>query len=326
MPNIITPRPEYRTTAVRPAWADLPPDVRQLISRQLGGIEAARPSAGSGFTQGFAAVIDGTDGTQFIKAASATDAPQIADCYRREAQINPALPNVVPAPRLKWIEDTDGWVVLGFDAVKGSMPDAPWKPNDLGATLDAYTITAEALSTAPSGLQQVGLKPLGETDDFDDWRNLAGGTTPSAVLPAWMPAALVDILAVLESGWQQAVTGDSVLHYDLRQDNILIDTSNTAWICDWNWPVLGASWFDLTLLLATAHADGHDASSLFKNHPAARGAHDEQLDAALAALAGVFLVSGAQPARPESPHLRQHQTWCGEVTLRWLADRQSWRL
>ncbi|MDO0936618.1 hypothetical protein QQY66_34740 [Streptomyces sp. DG2A-72] len=41
-------------------------------------------------------------------------------------------------------------------------------------------------------------------------------------------------------------------------------------------------------------ADGHDATTLFAAHPTALGVADEQLDAALAALTGVFLVSGAQ--------------------------------
>lgn len=107
---------------------------------------------------------------------------------------------------------------------------------------------------------------------------------------------------------------------------VLIDAGGAAWICDWNWPCLGASWFDLVLLLATAFADGYDATALFAAHPTARGVADEQLDAALAALSGFFLVSGAQPPADWSPHIRQHQTWCGEVTLRWLADRRRWTI
>ncbi|EKX65420.1 hypothetical protein [Streptomyces ipomoeae] len=59
-------------------------------------------------------------------------------------------------------------------------------------------------------------------------------------------------------------------------------------------------------------------------HPTARGVADEQLDAALVALSGFFLTTGGQPPADWSPHIRQHQTWCGEVTLRWLADRRGW--
>lgn len=326
MPNLITPRPPYTSTAARPNWEDLPRHVRGLISRRLGGATSARPSAGSGFTQGFAAVIAGVSGAEFVKAVNSADSPHIADCYRREALINQALPEPVPAPRLRWSEEQDGWVVLGFDAVDcGRMPSAPWRPDELTATFEAYTTTAEALSTPPAALQMVGLKPIGDDSDFADWRNLTGGATSADVLPAWVPTHLLDALAGLEAQWRKAVAGDSILHHDLRQDNVLIDTNSRAWICDWNWPCLGASWFDLVLLLAAAHADGHDATTLFWEHPTARGVDGERLDSALAALAGFFLVSGAQPAPDWSPYLRQHQTWCGEVTLRWLADRRGWR-
>lgn len=326
MPNINTPRLQYSSTAVRPRWDDLPQGIRRLISRRLGGVVDAGPSAGSGFTSGFAAVVRGADGPKFVKAVNANDNAVIADCYQREALINQALPIEVPAPRLRWIEETeDGWIVLGFDAVDGGrMPSAPWKPDELASTLDAYTITAEALSTPTATLQQVGLKPSGDGSDFADWRDLSGGTISADSLPAWVPTNRLEALAELESQWRQAVAGDAVLHYDLRQDNILIDTAGAAWICDWNWPCLAASWFDLVLLLATAHADGHDATTLFTSHPTARGVDDEQLDAALAALSGFFLVSGSRPPADWSPYIRQHQTWCGEVTLHWLADRRGW--
>ncbi|WP_063793976.1 phosphotransferase family protein [Streptomyces graminilatus] len=325
MPNIVTPRLQYNSTAVRPRWGDLPQGIRQLISRHLGGAVDAEPSAGSGFTSGFAAVAHGISGTQFIKAVNGAENTVIANCYRREALINRALPAEVPAPRLQWIEEQDDWVVLGFDAVDGGrMPAEPWQPNELDATLNAYATAAEALAAPSVQLLELGLKPVDAEGDFTDWRDLQAGRTRPELLPAWVPLRLTPQLAELESQWRKATAGTAVLHHDLRQDNVLIDTSDAAWICDWNWPCLGASWFDLVLLLATAFADGHDATTLFAAHPTAHGVADEQLDAALAALSGFFLVSGAKPPADWSPHIRQHQTWCGEVTLRWLADRRSW--
>ncbi len=281
---------------------------------------------GSGFTSGYAAVIRGAHGSQFVKAVNASANAVVADSYRREALINEALPAPVPAPRIQWREERDGWLVLGFDAIDGHMPVAPWRADELTATLDAYAQTAEALGAPSERLRQIGLKPLGDGGDFDDWRTQAS-TGPGAVtLPKWVPTEKVDVLANLEAEWRQSAAGNAVLHNDLRQDNVLIDAHGTAWICDWNWPCLGASWFDLVLLLATAFADGHDATALFHAHPTARGVDGEQLDAVLAALSGFFLVSGAHPPADWSPYIRQHQTWCGEVTLRWLADRRGWYL
>ncbi|WP_172387265.1 phosphotransferase family protein [Streptomyces sp. MNP-20] len=326
MPNTITPRLQYSATAMRPRWDDLPQAIRRLIARRLGGAVDAGPSAGSGFTNGFAAVLRGAGEPEFVKAVNANNDAVIADCYKREALINQALPIEVPAPRLRWTEETeDGWIVLGFDAIDGGrMPAAPWKPDELAATLDACTIKAQTLATPSAALQEAGLKPIGDASDFADWRDLTSGATSVDILPAWVPTDRMDALAELECQWRRAVAGDAVLHHDLRQDNVLIDANGAAWICDWNWPCLGASWFDLVLLLAAAHADEHDATTLFADHPTGHGVNGEQLDAALAALSGFFLVSGAQPPADWSPYIRQHQTWCGEVTLRWLADRRGW--
>ncbi|MFG3041767.1 phosphotransferase family protein [Streptomyces sp. NPDC048330] len=327
MSKIFTPRLQHTATAVRPHWSELPPHVRALVTRHLGGSVQPGRSVGGGFTSGYAAVIRGVHGSEFIKAVDASGNAVVADCYMREALINQALPESVPVPRIRWVEEQDGWLVLGFDAVEGGhMPAVPWRVDELTASLDAYATTAEALAAPSEQLQEVGLKPVGDGGDFDDWRTQASGGPSVVTLPGWVPTGKVDVLADLEEAWRQAVAGSAVLHHDLRQDNILIDARGSGWICDWNWSCLGASWFDLVLLLATAHADGHDATALFQAHPTAVGVDGEQLDAALAALSGFFLASGARPPADWSPHIRQHQTWCGEVTLRWLADRRGWSL
>jgi thiamine kinase-like enzyme len=162
---------------------------------------------------------------------------------------------------------------------------------------------------------------------FAGWRRFAAGHLSSSLLPDWFPRELIVPLAHLEDGWVAATAGTAVVHADLRQDNVLLDNSGKAWFCDWNWPCLAASWFDLGPLLVTAHADGHDATALFKAQPYVIDVADEQLDALLAAIAGYWLVAGSGPQfTSASPLLRQHQTWSGEATIRWLAERRAWRL
>ncbi|MFI9326399.1 phosphotransferase family protein [Kitasatospora sp. NPDC052868] len=319
----ISARPQYESTAARPAWRDLPAAVRQLVVRRGGGAVAGVTTAGGGFTPGFAGVVRGPHDTQFVKAVDTAAHPVIADCYRREVGINRALPAGVSAPRVRWAQEAAGWLVLGFDAVdRARMPANPWRPEELAATLDACAAYAEALAAPSPELLALGLQPIAEAETFDHWRRLAGGGTDP--LPAWFPRELIAPLAELEADWAAAATGGSVVHLDLRRDNVLLDTDGRAWICDWNWPCLGASWFDLPLLLATAHADGHDADALFAAQSVARGVAPEQLDAVLAGLAGYFLVTGAQPDPPgTTPALRRHQTWSGEVVLRWLSERRG---
>ncbi|MFJ6378885.1 phosphotransferase family protein [Kitasatospora sp. NPDC092039] len=281
MPSTRTPKPSAGATAVRPRWSQLPDGVRSSVERRLGGRVVAGPSAGSGFTPGFAAVLYGPRGPRFVKAANSASDPVIADCYRREALINRALPADVPAPRLRWLDEEDGWVVLGLDAVDAArMPADPWRPAELAAVLDTWTAIARELEHPNRALLDIGLKPFAEQRSLDGWRRLAAGERADD-LPQWFPRRLIEPLAELESGWAPAAAGDSVLHFDLRRDNVLFDGRGRTWVCDWNWPCLGPSWIDLTVLLATAHADGHDASRLFAEHPTARGVAPEQLDAVL---------------------------------------------
>ncbi|TQF01948.1 aminoglycoside phosphotransferase [Kitasatospora acidiphila] len=252
----------------------------------------------------------------------------MADNYRRESRINAALPDGVPAPRVRWVnESPDGWVALGIDAVNGArMPVDPWQQNELDAVLVACSRTAELLAEPSRQLLDQGLHPLADEVSFEYWRQADAGTAAVDELPDWFPRCLIAALAELESTWIEATAGSSVLHHDLRRDNLLLDPIGQVWICDWNWPCLGASWFDSSLLLATAYADGYDATALFSAYSPARGVSPEQLDAALAALCGLFLFNGALPAPAGSPSLRQHQTWCGEVALRWLAERRRWNI
>lgn len=116
----------------------------------------------------------------------------------------------------------DGWVVLGFDAVDGRMPHLPWRPDELSAVLAAYADVAEALGPTPDSFAEAGLEKFAESEsDFSFWRQRACGMPPR--LPGFMLARWIGPLAELEADWRAATVGDSVMHHDLRADNILID-------------------------------------------------------------------------------------------------------
>ncbi|WP_018349309.1 hypothetical protein [Longispora albida] len=317
----------YDSTAVRPGWDSLPAGVRDAVAARLsGGPLTSGPPAGGGFTRGFAGVVAGAAGTKFIKASNQEI---ISRSYRREALINPRLPAGIPVPRLDWSLELDGWVVLAFDAVPGArMPAQPWRREELDATLRAWDEVASALASPPQALLDVGLLTA-EADAgaaFSAWRHEAAGSLRMK-LPRWLPRDLVVPLAWLEDAWPAATAGTAVAHADLRQDNVVLDSAGQPWFCDWNWPCLAASWFDLATLLVTASGDGYDASALFAAQPSARDAAPEQLDALLAAISGYWLAASAEsPVPSASPMLRQHQRWSGETALRWLARRRGWRL
>lgn len=326
MPARLPPVP-YHAAAARPHWLDLPPALRTTIEDRLGSPVIDVAVAGGGFTRGFAAVVRTASGDlAFLKAASWDRQPRLADWYAREAAVTNALPVGVPAPGARWTLTAAGWFVSCLDAVEGRTPDLPWRPDDLAATLAAYAATAAALREPPAALLALGIPRLSDVAraELSWWREIAEGREELPPVPGYVPQRLADLVA-LEGQLPYHAEAPGVIHGDLRLDNIIVDRTGGAWICDWTWPCLGPAWFDLVPLLITVYASGLDADVVFATHPAARDAPSDGLDAALAALSGYWLTGAVAPFSADaSPLHRQHQRWSGETALEWLARRRGW--
>jgi aminoglycoside phosphotransferase (APT) family kinase protein len=312
MRAISLPDVPYGATAVRPGWLDLPESLREAITARLGGPIVAARSAGGGFTRAFAAVLETAAGTSvFVKAAPLTE--PTSEWYAREASITAALPPAVAAPRPRWTMTHSGYFALALDAVDGEVPTLPWAPEHLDATVSAWLTAASALAVPPLP----GLPALADIAraEMSEWSTIAGGYAP---IPRSVPADRLPALAALEQRLPEAVAGPGMLHGDLRIDNVLIDRSGRAWLCDWTWPCLGAPWFDTVTLLVTAYASGAEVDRFLADAPAGG------VDAALAALAGYWLTRAEGPASTASPHSRQHHRYSGRAAMSWLAARQGW--
>ncbi|MGH8793911.1 MAG: aminoglycoside phosphotransferase family protein, partial [Stackebrandtia sp.] len=119
----------YDATAVRPAYADLPATVRAEIAARVGGEPMRVDVAGGGFGGGFAARVTGPKCEFFVKATSPHN-PYVLNACQVEARVNPALPEGVPAPRLRFSSEVDDWLVLGFEAAPGRAPRLPLSAAD----------------------------------------------------------------------------------------------------------------------------------------------------------------------------------------------------
>ena len=51
------------------------------------------------------------------------------------------------------------------------------------------------------------------------------------------------------SRFAEVTAGDTLVHTDIRDDNLILGDADQVWICDWNWPVAGAAWLDTVFLL-----------------------------------------------------------------------------
>src|SRR5205823_3715912 len=79
-------------------------------------------------------------------------------------------------------------------------------------------------------------------------------------------------LVALEAAAPEATTGTTLLHADLRADNILLTPSRVFFI-DWPWASLGASWVDLLFMLpSVAMQGGPKPWQIFDDHPLGRRA------------------------------------------------------
>jgi aminoglycoside phosphotransferase (APT) family kinase protein len=320
------PAVPYASTAVRPFWADLPADLRAAISARLGSQVTWATTAGGGFTRGFAAVLDTADGQRvFVKAASLATQRHLTDWYAREVAVTAALPAQVPAARPRWTLTAAGHYVICLDAIEGHMPDLPWQPAELDAALAAWAVAAEALREPPAELVAVGLPALSDLvrNDLSWWREIAAGREAVPPVPSWVDKQLDDLVA-LEAALPGYVHTDAVTHCDLRLDNVIVDPTGAAHLCDWTWICFGPAWWDTASLLITAYASGLDADALFAAHPTARDAPADGLDAALAALGGYLLTRAEAGPTGASPHIVAHQRWTGGVALAWLASRRGW--
>jgi hypothetical protein len=320
MPPITGPRgtsdlpviPNGRT-AQRLEWLLLPPMVRRMVEDRFGTDVVEARSAGGGYTPGCASELTGADGRRiFLKAASRQAQRPFAEAYALELRRLRELPDGLPVPRLLWSHEDDLWVVLGLEHVDGANPVRPWDRGQLDLCLDALEVVARRLTPSPMRLSTFAA-------DFADFP--AGWDHVRRTVPEWPH---LDEAATLAGRWEEATAGDTVVHTDARDDNFMLTTEGTAYLCDWNFPVVGAAWIDTVCLLTSAFGDGVDADAVLAERPVTRDVDPEHVDVLLALLCGYFLERRAQPAPYSSPFLRKHQDWYAEVSWAWLARRRGW--
>ena len=118
-----------------------------------------------------------------------------------------------------------------------------------------------------------------------------------------------------------ASNGETLLHTDVRADNVLLTPDRVVFV-DWPHVCLGAPWVDLLAFLpSVAMQGGPKPWELFDDHPLARDAAGEHVDAVLAALAGFFVHRSTQPPPPGLPTIREFQRAQGAESVAWLRRR-----
>ncbi len=303
-------------------WTAIPAHLRATVERRLGGRVVESVTQPGGFSPGVAVRLRLADGRRaFVKAVGDIN-PESPDIHRAEARIAGALPTGTPAPRLLGCIDADGWVILMLEDIEGQTPAMPWQAAELDRVLAAMTDLAVAMTPAPIEAPGVAARfnALGR-----GWRELARSWPVGAArLDPWV-ADHLDELVALESGWEAAASGATLVHADVRADNILLTEDRVVFV-DWPWACLAAPWFDLVAMLpSVAMQGGPQPEEILARHPVASGADPTAITAVAAALAGMFVWLAGRPDPPGLPTVRAFQRRQGEVALAWLRGRTGWR-
>jgi aminoglycoside phosphotransferase (APT) family kinase protein len=310
----------------RLVWADLPDHVRNGIEGVLGAPVVETTSEPGGFSPGLAARVVLADGRRmFVKAVNSARNVESVRLLSSEARILAALADVdlrppVAVPALRGQYVNGDWIALLITEVDGRTPAIPWRTAELDRVVDAVQMLGECLTPAP-------LAAPAMTEAYatvmNQWRTLAG----SRDMPAGLPPRAVsnlDRLAELEAGWPVAAAGNTLLHLDLRADNLLL-ADDEVFVVDWPHACVGAAWVDLLVMLPSVIMQGGDPERCWRRYPAGRDIAADQVHAVLAALAGYFAVSATRPAPPELPRLRGFQRAQGDAALSWLRARGALR-
>lgn len=311
-------RPQLGHTAVRPAWETLPEPIRHAVAEQLPAPIVSVANQGGGFTPGIAAQLRLADGTAVFVKAVPTAHP-LADTYRHEGHTAARLPLATPAPRLRWTATTGAWVVLVFDNVDGRHPDLTPGSADIGLIVNAVAAMSEALTPCP--ILNVEPSSTARGDWLHGW-DLISDQIP-ADLGAWERRHLNELVKA-ETLWRAHADGPTLVHGDIRPDNLLVTAAGTAAVVDWARASCGASWQDVADLVPHLIMAGHTsaaAESCLAEVPAWQRVDAEVLTSYAVAYAGYWTRMSRQPAPKGVPHLRSYQHHAATAAIAWVRHR-----
>ncbi|WP_448613538.1 hypothetical protein [Modestobacter sp. URMC 112] len=305
-------------------YDQLPAGLRARIDAAIGSpVVAVSPRRG-GFSPGPAVVATCADGTSaFVKAVGTPLDPHTPDLLRNEAAVAAGLPASLPVPRLRaqveWAADGEEWVALVFGVVDGAPPPLPWTATSAGRAVAAVDRFARLATPCPLPGLRLSAELL--SAELSGWRALAAEPPPD--LHPWEVDHLDWLTAVPDRLAQRGgLAGDTLVHLDLRADNLLFTPDGGVVLLDWAWACRGAAWIDVVLLALDVAVHGDlDPESLVAGLPAVAAADPRDPTDLLAGLAGMWAVTMRRPSPPGLPTLRAFQRRFHDAALEWVQRR-----
>jgi Ser/Thr protein kinase RdoA (MazF antagonist) len=254
----------------------------------------------------------------FVKAVGTVSNPESPFLHRREARVARELSGCPQVPRLIAQHDDGDWVALIYEKVDGRPPNEPWLESELDLVLRHLASLHEMLTPCPVPDLETTATYFGGM--FTGWRSLAATVSAPPVLNEWSRRHL-EHLADVEAQWSDATKGETLVHGDIRSDNILLSESSVAFV-DWPHASQGESLFDVVAWAPSVTLEGGpEPEAVLGLYPRKIEIGSERIDAIVTAVAGFFTYRATLPPPPGLPTLRAFQEAQGRVARRWVKQR-----
>ena len=310
--------PAPPATGQRISWSDLPADVQRGIEAVLGGRVTTAESQAGGFSPGIADRVGTAGGGRaFVKAVSPDQNPDSPELLRREADYLDALARSPRVPRPIGRYDDGHWIAVAMEEIDGRCPPVPWSDQHVDAAMD--TLAALAADLTPSPISGLGTVPEGLASIFFGWQRLRDQPHPG--LDPWIAAGLDELIEMTAASLRR-LEGDTVVHCDIRADNLLVRPDGSMVVVDWPWALTGPDWLDRFLLLINIDLyGGHDVEQLVARY--LPRVDPSLITGCLAGMCAFFTDAGRQPGVPGLPTLRAFQQAQADSTAAWLRRRMD---
>ena len=136
-------------------------------------------------------------------------------------------------------------------------------------------------------------------------------------------------LAALEVAAADAGRGESMIHLDVRSDNVLITSRDGAVLVDWAWGSRGAPWLDVVILLINVSQYGPhtpaELDDIVAAHPLTRAVDPWLITLIVLGMTGLLESRGRAEPPPALPTIRTWQRHAALGAGRWLRYRLAER-
>jgi phosphotransferase family enzyme len=228
----------------------------------------------------------------FVKVGHVAPSP---DWVRSERRVLELVSGAF-MPDLIGFEDGDSPLLVLEYLTDGWWPP-PWRENDVAAVQAALDEIAAA--------EVKGELPRLADAEWPGWSDIAADPEPflhlGIVSREWLDEALP---ALIEASAAAPLAGESLLHCDVRSDNLCIRRGR-AILVDWNHARVGNPAFDLAFWLPSLRLEGGPPPDSFG------------VDELACFVAGFFAAWAGRPKPGGAPTVREFQRAQLEVALPW---------